>query len=500
MLTDYKRWIVLLLVSSVLFLIVIDVTVLYTALPKLTHDLGATSSEKLWIMNAYPLVVAGLLPAAGMLSDKVGHKQMFLLGLPLFGLASLCAAFSPTATSLILSRGFLAVGAAVSMPATLAIVRHVFLDPKERALAIGIWSAVASGGAAIGPLIGGILLNHFWWGSVFLINVPVVLLVIPFACYLIPKCGGNSDKKIDILGSILVLIGLIGVIYALKELGKLYTDWPAVLVSGVIGVFFLVAFRNRQVKSTSPMIDFTLLKHPKFNAGLMMAILSIVVIVGVELLLSQRLQLVLGYTPFQAALYIIPIPLASVFAAPLAGMFLHKLGEIKLTILGFSCTLIGVVGLAVVYQTSTGILLLSFLFLFLIGFGLGAIFTTASTTVMLNAPDEKAGMAASIEEIAYEIGSVLGVTFMGGLMSAIYTLKLSLPEDMTVSDKVYDSIDEALLVSESLPVNTASALINQANIAFDHAFLGVMVATIFVLLISIIVLPYLLRSKKALVN
>ncbi len=143
-----------------------------------------------------------------------------------------------------------------------------------------------------------------------------------------------------------------------------------------------------------------------------MAILSIVVIVGVELLLSQRLQLVLGYTPFQAALYIIPIPLASVFAAPLAGMFLHKLGEIKLTILGFSCTLIGVVGLAVVYQTSTGILLLSFLFL--IGFGLGAIFTTASTTVMLNAPDEKAGMAASIEEIAYEIGSVLGVTFMGG--------------------------------------------------------------------------------------
>ncbi|MEX0424865.1 MFS transporter [Providencia rettgeri] len=498
MLTDYKRWIVLLLVSSVLFLIVIDVTVLYTALPKLTHDLGATSSEKLWIMNAYPLVVAGLLPAAGMLSDKVGHKQMFLLGLPLFGLASLCAAFSPTATSLILSRGFLAVGAAVSMPATLAIVRHVFLDPKERALAIGIWSAVASGGAAIGPLIGGILLNHFWWGSVFLINVPVVLLVIPFACYLIPKCGGNSDKKIDILGSILVLIGLIGVIYALKELGKPYTDWPAVLVSGVIGVFFLVVFRNRQVKSISPMIDFTLLKHPKFNAGLMMAVLSIVVIVGVELLLSQRLQLVLGYTPFQAALYIIPIPLASVFAAPLAGMFLHKLGEIKLTILGFSCTLIGVVGLAVVYQTSTGILLLSFLFL--IGFGLGAIFTTASTTVMLNAPDEKAGMAASIEEIAYEIGSVLGVTFMGGLMSAIYTLKLSLPEDMTVSDKVYDSIDEALLVSESLPVNTASALINQANIAFDHAFLGVMVATIFVLLISIIVLPYLLRSKKALVN
>ncbi|HGN1707753.1 TPA: MFS transporter, partial [Providencia rettgeri] len=376
------------------------------------------------------------------------------------------------------------------------IIRHVFLDPKERALAIGIWSAVASGGAAIGPLIGGILLNHFWWGSVFLINVPVVLLVIPFAYYLIPQCGGQSNKKIDVLGSILVLIGLIGAIYALKELGKPYTDWMSVLVSGAIGVFFLVVFKRRQMASASPMIDFALLKNPKFNAGIMMAILSIVVIVGVELLLSQRLQLVLGYTPLEAALYIIPISLASVIAAPLAGMYLHRFGEIALTIFGFTCTLIGVVGLTMVYQASTGILLLSFLFL--IGFGLGAIFTTASTTVMLNAPDEKAGMAASIEEIAYEIGSVLGVTFMGGLMSAIYTLKLSLPGSIAVSDTVYDSIDEALLIAEKLPQDTAGLLVHQANIAFDHAFLAVMVATIFVLLISIIVLPAFLRSKRGL--
>lgn len=494
MLADYKRWIVLLLVSSVLFLIVIDVTVLYTALPKLTHDLGATASEKLWIMNAYPLVVAGLLPAAGMLSDKVGHKQMFLLGLPLFGIASLCAAFSPTAMSLILSRGFLAVGAAVSMPATLAIVRNVFLNPKERALAIGIWSAVASGGAAIGPLIGGILLNHFWWGSVFLINVPVVLLVLPFAYCLVPKCGGNNNKKIDVLGAILVLIGLISSIYTLKEIGKAYTDWTAVMASGVIGVVFLAVFRHRQITSESPMIDFALLRNPKFSAGILMAIISLVVIVGVELLLSQRLQLVLGYTPFDAALYIMPIPIASLISAPLAGVYLHKLGETKLTVLGFTCTLIGVVGLAWVFKTSTGLLLLSFLFL--IGFGLGAIFTTASTTVMLSASEEKAGMAASLEEVAYEIGSVLGVTFMGGLMSAVYTLKLSLPDDLAVSNKVYDSIDEALLVSEKLPLDSANRLINQANIAFDHAFLVVMIATIVVLLVSILALPYFMRTKK----
>lgn len=494
MLADYKRWIILLLISSALFLIVIDVTVLYTALPRLTHDLGATSSEKLWIMNAYPLVVAGLLPATGMLSDRIGHKVMFLSGLPLFALASLCAAFSPNATTLILSRGFLAIGAAMSMPATLSIVRHIFLELKERALAIGIWAAVASGGAALGPLVGGILLNHFWWGSVFLINVPVVLLVLPFAYWLIPKCGGQGTQKIDYIGSVLVLIGLISAIYAIKELGKPYTDWLAVVISAVIGVIFLTLFSRRQLGSDSPMIDFKLFTNPRFSAGIVMAILSMVIIVGVELLLSQRLQLVLGYTPFEAALYIIPIPIASVLAGPLAGMFLHKIGERTLTFFGFGLTLIGVVGLASVYQTSTGLMLLAFLFL--IGFGLGIVFTTASTTVMLNAPDSKAGMAASIEEVAYDLGSVLGVTFMGGLMSAIYTMKLSLPDSLSIDNKVYDSIDEALIVAEKLPKINADFLINQASTAFDQAFLGVMIATSVILLLSTLVLPYFFRENR----
>ncbi|MCW2256984.1 DHA2 family multidrug resistance protein-like MFS transporter [Providencia alcalifaciens] len=494
MLADYRRWIVLLLISSVLFLIVVDVTVLYTALPRLTHDLGATASEKLWIMNAYPLVVAGLLPAAGMLSDRVGHKEMFIAGLPLFALASLCAAFSPTATSLILSRGFLAVGAAMSMPATLAIVRHVFLDPKERALAIGIWSAVASGGAALGPLVGGALLNHFWWGSVFLINVPVVLLVLPFAYFLIPKCGGKNAKNIDYIGSILVLIGLIGAIYALKEIGKPYTDWWAFIISGAIASVFLAIFSRRQIAAESPMIDFTLFTNPRFSAGIVMAILSMVIIVGIELLLSQRLQLVMGYTPLHAALYIIPIPVASVLAGPLAGMFLHKIGERLLTIFGFTCTLVGVIGLTYVYQTSTGLILLAFLFL--VGFGLGVIFTTASTTVMLNVSDDKAGMAASIESVAYEMGNVLGVTFMGGLMTAIYTMKLSLPDSLSVNETAYDSFDEAVIVAEKLPKESADLLVNQASIAFDQAFFGVMVATIIVLILSILFIQHFFRTKN----
>ena len=175
--TLHNRWLVLAIVSSALFLIVIDMTVLYTALPRLTHDLAASASEKLWIINAYPLVVAGLLPGVGSLGDRLGHKRMFTAGLVVFGLASLAAAYAPSAEVLIAARVLLAVGAAMMMPATLSIIRLTFEDENERSFAIGIWAAVASGGAAFGPVVGGILLEYFWWGSVFLINVPVVLIV-----------------------------------------------------------------------------------------------------------------------------------------------------------------------------------------------------------------------------------------------------------------------------------------------------------------------------------
>lgn len=391
MIKDYKRWIVLLLVSSMLFLIVVDVTVLYTALPRLTHDLNASASEKLWIMNAYPLIVAGLLPAAGMLTDRIGHKTLFISGLPLFAIASLCAAYSPSATSLIISRGFLAVGAAMSMPATLSIVRQVFTHPQERAVAIGIWSAVASGGAALGPLIGGLLLNHFWWGSVFLINVPIVLLVLPFSIWLIPHFSGQRQHKIDYLSSILILIGLVSAIYTLKEIGKAYTQWNEVIIATLIAIIFLTLFARRQRRQTHPMIDFSLFKKRYFSVGVAMSTLSMVIIVGIEFLLSQRLQLVAGFTPLNAALVILPIPIGSVLASPLAGFWLARLGAVRLIIIGFALTLMGNLWLIAISNSS--IMLMGSLFL--IGFGLGIIFTTASTSIMLSVDDKQAGMAAS---------------------------------------------------------------------------------------------------------
>lgn len=380
-----NRWLILTMVASALFLIVIDMTVLYTALPRLTQALDASASQKLWIVNAYPLVVAGLLPGAGMLSDRIGHKRLFLAGLPVFAVASLCAAFSPTAEWLIAARVFLAVGAAMMMPATLSIVRHVFTDERERALAIGIWASVASGGAAIGPVVGGLLLEYFWWGSVFLINVPVVLLVWPLAWKLIPRCGGDNPRPSDIVGSVQIMIGLVGAIYALKELSKPTPDVSALLVAALIGVLFLALFVRRQQRSAHPMIDFSLFRNRLFAGGIGVALLSMVALIGIELVLSQRLQLVLGLSPLQAALFILPIPLASALAGPVAGLLLPRYGERSIILGGFVLTTLGIAGLAASYQSGMALQLVS---LALVGFGLGGVITAASTAIMLNAPEE----------------------------------------------------------------------------------------------------------------
>jgi DHA2 family multidrug resistance protein-like MFS transporter len=489
-----NRWLVLAIVSSALFLIVVDMTVLYTALPHLTHDLAASASEKLWIMNIYPLVVAGLLPGLGTLGDKLGHKRMFMTGLVVFGVASLCAAYSPTPEALIAARAFLACGAAMMMPATLSIIRLTFTDERERSLAIGIWSAIASGGAALGPVAGGVLLEYFWWGSVFLINVPVVAIALLLSAYNLEDRPLGSARKWDLVGSIQIMIALIALTYAVKELAKRDASMTVFAVVFAVGAIAAFIFVRRQFSGREPLIDFTLFQNRLFSIGVFAALVASGAITGMELVFSQRLQLIEGFSPLQAGLAILPSPLAAFVAGPLAGMQLPRIGAGRLLSGALATAALGVIVYILTFKASGYSYLIG---LALLGFGVGAAMTAASSAIMGNAPADKVGMAASIEEVSYELGNALGVTIFGGILSASYTASMALPDGSTIAPVVRDSLDEALLVAQNLPKLEAENLVALASSAFENAFVAVIVANAVLLLFATIATCFVQRRRKA---
>ncbi|MGJ5091543.1 MFS transporter [Bradyrhizobium oligotrophicum] len=473
------RWLILLTVSGALALVVIDMTVLYTALPSLTHELGATASEKLWIVMAYGLVVAGLLPGFGSLGDRVGHKRTFVAGLIVFGLASVVAAYSPTATILVGGRVLLAIGAALMMPATLSIIRITFSDDHERALAIAIWGAVASSGAAVGPLVGGVLLEYFWWGSVFLINVPLVVLALAAGLLLIPAPRDRAERDWDLLGSVQVMAGLIGFAYVVEELGSRQSSYVVLAGTAVATAIMLTVFVRRQLRLEDPLLDFTLFRNVEFTLSVITAIVASLAIAGTELAISQRLQLVLGYSPLQAALYILPAPLGAFIGGPLASLMLRRVGAATTMSGALLIAGIGAAGYLLCYNAS---LALQLICIAINGLGLGASIAAASNAVMNLAPEGREGMAASIEEVSFELGGTIGISIFGSILSGVYTAFMVLPDGLGIPAVARDSIDEALIAAERLPTELAAIVTSHAHRAFDQAFLTVVCVAMLVLL------------------
>jgi DHA2 family multidrug resistance protein-like MFS transporter len=476
-----SRWLVLAIVSVALLLIVVDMTVLYAALPRLTADLAASASAKLWIVNIYALIVSGLLLGMGTLGDRLGHKSLFIAGLVVFGIASLCAAYSPSSAALIVSRALLAVGAAMMMPATLSIIRLAFADENERAVAIGIWASVAFGGAALGPVVGGLLLEYFWWGSVFLINVPIVLIALPIAIAYIPKGQPNKTRPWDLLGSLQIMAGLVGVTYALKEAGKRDPAWGIAFAVLLGGIFFLVLFARRQQRSAHPLIDFSLFRNTIFASSVAAAIVAAAALLGMELVFTQRLQLVQDMTPLQAGVFILPLSLAAFVAGPLTGRVLPRLGSAFVLSLSLLVSGLGMGAYLFLYDAATWVQVICLLVL---GAGVGAAMTAASGTIMQSAPADRAGMAASVEEVSYELGSVFGVTLMGSILSLAYASALNLPADMNLPSIVWDSLDEALIVSHGLAPAAAQLVTDAAKASFDVAFAAVIASATLLLFLT----------------
>ncbi|WP_128092299.1 MFS transporter, partial [Streptomyces resistomycificus] len=297
-----NRWVVLVVLCVSLLLVALDATVLHVAVPAVTEDLRPGAIELLWIVDVYPLVCASLLILFGTLGDRVGRRRVLLLGYALFGVASAMAALADTAQVLIVARALLGVGGAMIMPATLSILRQVFPDRRERALAIGIWSAVAAVGAAVGPLLGGFLLEHFWWGSVFLINIPLMLVSLPVGRLLLPESKGDGRGPWDVVGALMAAGGLFCLVLGVKRLGGGELG-PFTVMPLAVGTALVVAFVRRQRRLAHPLVDLRMFARPVFSTSVGCIVLAMLALVGLELIAAQYLQLVLELSPLETDVY-----------------------------------------------------------------------------------------------------------------------------------------------------------------------------------------------------
>nr|VUD32088.1 methyl viologen resistance protein smvA [Raoultella sp. NCTC 9187] len=321
-----RQWLTLIAILLVYLPVAIDATVLHVAAPTLSVSLGTSSNELLWIIDIYSLVMAGMVLPMGALGDKIGFKRLLLLGSGIFGVASLAAAFSPSAMALIASRALLAIGAAMIVPATLAGIRNTFAEARHRNMALGLWAAIGSGGAAFGPLVGGMLLEHFYWGSVFLLNVPIVLVVMAFSARMVPRQPARREQPLNMLQALMLITAILMLVFSAKTALKGQLElWITGLVA-LAGAGMLFSFVRRQLSSARPMVDMRLFTHRIILSGVMMAMTALITLVGFELLMAQELQFVHGKTPFEAGLFMLPLMVASGFSGPIAGMMVSRLG------------------------------------------------------------------------------------------------------------------------------------------------------------------------------
>lgn len=462
-----NRWVVLVVLCVSLLLVAIDATVLHVAVPAVTEDLAPGAIELLWIVDVYPLVCASLLILFGTLGDRVGRRRILLLGYALFGAASALAAWADSAQTLIVARALLGVGGAMIMPATLSILRQVFPDRRERALAIGAWSAVAAMGAALGPLLGGFLLEHFPWGSVFLVNIPLMLVGLPLGRVLLPESRGAGRGPWDVVGALLAAAGLFCLVLGVKVLGggQLGLVTVAPLVAGTL---LTVLFVRRQRRREHPLVDLGMFARPVFGTAVGCIVLAMLALVGLELIAAQYLQLVLGLSPLQTGLRLLPLTLAAMAAGLVGARLLRRFGPRRMVGAGFCLTAVAVLLLTGMgRQDNPGLLLSGFV---LLGFGLETTLFGAYESMLSEAPPEQAGGAAAIGETSYQLGAGLGIALLGSVMNAAYAPGLaSVPGvPASASAKAGHSLGEAYEVAGRLGGSAGATLRRTARDCFVH--------------------------------
>ncbi|WDF33192.1 MFS transporter [Arthrobacter agilis] len=463
---DRRAWFSLAVLMLPVLLVSVDNTVLSFALPEISRHFATSGTMLLWIVDSYPLVLAGLLVAMGSFGDRFGRRRMLMIGAAGFALFSVAAAFAPTAGHLLASRVGLGVFGAMLMPSTLSLIRNIFTDRNQRRIAIAVWAAGFSAGAALGPLLGGILLEHFWWGSVFLLAVPVLALMLALTPAIVPESRDANPGQVDYAGIILSVATMLPIVYAIKDFAK---GGPLLVsvTAAFIGIAAGTAFVTRQLQRRDPMLDVRLFTVRAFSGAVLVNLLAIFSLVGFLFFVSQHLQLVLGYSPLDAGLVLLPGLLVTIIAGlavvPLARRVPpHVVVPVSLLFSAVAYAMISLLG----EGGSATFLMVAFVVL---GIGVGASETVSNDLILSTVPAAKAGAASAVSETAYEVGSVLGTAVLGSILLASYQRDLLLPAGLSSAqaESATETLGGAVEVATQLGATGASALRDSAFHAFD---------------------------------
>ncbi|MEX2211654.1 MAG: MFS transporter [Gaiellaceae bacterium] len=462
-----KEWIGLAVIALPCLLYSLDLTVLNVAVPQLSADLQPSSSQLLWIIDIYGFLVAGFLITMGTLGDRIGRRRLLMFGAFAFGAGSLLAAFSTSAEMLITARALLGVAGATLAPSTLSLIFNMFHDPQQRTFAVGVWIASYSGGAVVGPVIGGLLLEFFWWGSVFLLAVPVMALLLVLGPVLLPEFRNPNAGRIDLTSVVLSLASVLTAVYGLKEIAKDGVEWLPVL-SILAGIVLAVAFVSRQKRLAEPLLDLDLFRIPAFSASLGAYALSFGVMFGGYVFVLQHLQLVLGYSPLGAGAWMVPSGIGFVLGGIVTPPLVKRLPPGLVMAAGLALAAVGFGGLATVHETSSTAFV-AFTFAVL-AFGVTPVFTLATDLIVGAVPRERAGVAASVSETGAEFGGAMGIAVFGSIGVAVYRGRLEdsipagVPPEQAAAAR--DTLGAANEAAAQLPGDLGAALLAAANDAF----------------------------------